>query len=999
LRADPRHHDAQLGLINALTAGRRFDEAERELDTATGVVLDEAEAALIQARLHSLRAGHRLESAGEMADVELCDAVLKEEMEPAIALVEEQKDRAPEPARAQNLLGDLYMQSSRILLHKFQILRESAALAADLGREEDAAHSRAEALSLIPNVGRNQQSAMQAYERAIELDPEFIPPRLAVARHALSSFVPRPERARAVLEPVIEQRPEHRAARESLALAATLAGDYDEALAHIEAVEREGEEDTDLLMTRAHVLAEAERWEEAAPLTERLLELQPNDATVNYLRGKALLESGEPGQAVAFLQRSVSAARQPQPEALFALAQGLRRQGNREQAISAFRQLLEGTGEELVQNVRHGRRLSEMRYSALMALAEELGDEDPVASAEYAVSALKLFPARREAYEQARKTWKMADLAPAGLEDIALVHAAGHLATGDLEEALEVCREAAGEAQESPTWRLRLLQARLLARKGAYREAAEVYEALRGEAPDSRPTYELAALHIQLGHLDEAEAVLRSLLEASPGDRRAVSGLVEVLLRKGEPEQARSALRAAEEQLGTTATLALLLRLSLQTGQLGEAVKVARSVVEAEPESAPARVLLAELLWRSEDYEAAREAFDRAVELNPEYGRAYNRALLDLQRGREEQAAELLRKAVERLPDQLTPRFYLAVTLQRQGRPGEAREALQAILEDSRTRRAAADLVAWSLAALEAGQGNLEKALQLNQRVGRSEFGFRGDRRALLEQLAGAGPPASVEAAGAMNLLVAYNRSGHTQPMLEQIRTVNELLPNQPLPRCMYANALDKQGQHEEAVAEYRRVIEGNPDFLFARISLATSHMRADENAEAARLLEDAIALADPERAAQVHLLLGQLYEKENRLEKAVFSYRAAMKHPAVAAVACNNLAYLLATRKGDVAGALPLARQAVELAGPVPAYLDTLGWVHYLQGNTEEAVRFLEGARQGLPQVPTVRYHLGMAYLKAGRHAEAREELEEALAISRSFPEAEAAQAALQSL
>jgi Flp pilus assembly protein TadD len=78
---------------------------------------------------------------------------------------------------------------------------------------------------------------------------------------------------------------------------------------------------------------------------------------------------------------------------------------------------------------------------------------------------------------------------------------------------------------------------------------------------------------------------------------------------------------------------------------------------------------------------------------------------------------------------------------------------------------------------------------------------------------------------------------------------------------------------------------------------------------------------------------------------------------------------------------------------------LDTLGWVHYQRGEYGQAVSSLKEAAVLLPQNPTVRYHLGLAYLKVGQRAEATEELRRALTVSRIFPEAQRAKGALDSL
>ena len=94
-----------------------------------------------------------------------------------------------------------------------------------------------------------------------------------------------------------------------------------------------------------------------------------------------------------------------------------------------------------------------------------------------------------------------------------------------------------------------------------------------------------------------------------------------------------------------------------------------------------------------------------------------------------------------------------------------------------------------------------------------------------------------------------------------------------------------------------------------------------------------------------------------------------------------------------------PLAEKALELGGPRPQILDTLGWAHCLSGNHQEAVKYLERARDGLPQLPDIRYHLGVAYRRAGQTDRAAAELRQALNISSTFSHAQEARRLLNSL
>jgi len=129
-------------------------------------------------------------------------------------------------------------------------------------------------------------------------------------------------------------------------------------------------------------------------------------------------------------------------------------------------------------------------------------------------------------------------------------------------------------------------------------------------------------------------------------------------------------------------------------------------------------------------------------------------------------------------------------------------------------------------------------------------------------------------------------------------------------------------------------------------------------------------------------LLLGTAYERSGEIEEAIVSYEKALAvNPESPAVA-NNLAALLADYRTDTKS----LEQALELANQFkdsdnPAFLDTLGWVHYRLGNYSEAVPFMEKAVAAAGQVPVLRYHLGMGYIAIEKPILAREQLELALA------------------
>jgi cellulose synthase operon protein C len=93
------------------------------------------------------------------------------------------------------------------------------------------------------------------------------------------------------------------------------------------------------------------------------------------------------------------------------------------------------------------------------------------------------------------------------------------------------------------------------------------------------------------------------------------------------------------------------------------------------------------------------------------------------------------------------------------------------------------------------------------------------------------------------------------------------------------------------------------------------------------------------------------------------------------------------------------VAEQAVAKS-PGNAYaIDTLGWMLYQNGEQIRSLQLLRDARLRVPGSSVIRYHLGVALVKAGRSQEAREELEAALKGAVVFEGASEAAALLRTL
>src|SRR5262249_23228009 len=108
--------------------------------------------------------------------------------------------------------------------------------------------------------------------------------------------------------------------------------------------------------------------------------------------------------------------------------------------------------------------------------------------------------------------------------------------------------------------------------------------------------------------------------------------------------------------------------------------------------------------------------------------------------------------------------------------------------------------------------------------------------------------------------------------------------------------------------------------------------------------------------------------------------------------VAANNLAWMYAVQGQQLDEALQLAQTAKAQLPDEPSVTDTLAWVYYKKNLSDLAIPLLEPLTRQEPTNPTYRYHLGLAYAKAGKDTLARQSLERALALK--LPAADAVDA-----
>lgn len=198
------------------------------------------------------------------------------------------------------------------------------------------------------------------------------------------------------------------------------------------------------------------------------------------------------------------------------------------------------------------------------------------------------------------------------------------------------------------------------------------------------------------------------------------------------------------------------------------------------------------------------------------------------------------------------------------------------------------------------------------------------------------------------------------------------------------------------AVAEYGPDVMKGLSQQLARLHLNRDETRlllARMDANMSRGNYDA-ALRDATRlvrkrpdAPEFRFIRAQVFLQLKRYSEAVADYTELLRREPNSAPALNNRAWCRALARTELLEALKDVDQAIDLAGPNVAYIDTRGYLNYLLGRFDEAlVDFNRVLNQQRAEeidhervLGEIYFHRGLLYRQLGKHELAKKDFERA--------------------
>lgn len=397
--------------------------------------------------------------------------------------------------------------------------------------------------------------------------------------------------------------------------------------------------------------------------------------------------------------------------------------------------------------------------------------------------------------------------------------------------------------------------------RGDYAQALSLYDAaikVRPEFPEA--FFQRGSALVSLARYPEAEKSFQRAMELRADWALPQAALGALLLRMNRPGEAEKYLERAltlegENSIALMALADLRVRSHAPQPVLENLLKKLVRATTGEGAEAPLWVARASVERALGKTAEASTSLDNALMLDPKnVGALMDRAEMSMAAGKAESAIADARKAQQVAPQSINTTLFLAHTLTRAGRTGEALTVLDNLDNE---KKALPEVIAMRKAITSSDvpgtedKAELEKLLEQQPRnasllsrlcvLYRAEDATRAleyCRRALELE-----PTNADYAAGYAAALVRARRFEEAVKLLRQIILS---VPDNYAAHTNLATALYELKRYQESLVEYDWIVKSKPDMAVAYFFIATAHDQLGEFPQALTAYEKFLELADP---------------------------------------------------------------------------------------------------------------------------------------------------------
>jgi cellulose synthase operon protein C len=692
LQEDPRYAEAHYQLARTYTQLQDWANAYQELERTVELQPQNYPARIDLAKL--LIEGGELKQAQEQVDqlsaqksddpqVHILIATLHEAQEDVTGAIQElQKALTLDPKQEGAYLGLALLQVKS---------NEPDAAEASLKKAIELAPKAVNAQLALGNYYQSRQrfgEAEQQFRSAVEGDRQDPKPRIALAQLYLA------EGKKATAEDFLKESKkdfaDNSVGYRLLGDFYFAIGDFDSATEEYGALNRDHPKDLQVTNNYVQLLIIKNRLDEARKLNDAVLKTKPNDVDALIDRGQIQTADGHPGDGVQTLQTVIK--NEPHNSlAYYRLGLAFDRLGSAAQAENAWQDA-----------VRYRPDLVEaQRALALAALRKG----DMAGLEKYSTQVVNLQPVSADGY---------------------FLRSLSYIRRGELSQAEPDARKAIEVAPSSPIGYIQTGNLALARRN--YREAERAYrQALERDGRSSEALAGLINTYLAQNQADNALTAVRAQIAKVPDSSSFYDLLGTALLdhrqKHQDLESAEVSLeKAIQLEKHNTDAWFKFSKVQAARGSTDEAIATCQHALESNPGEAAFYVFMGQLYESKQVLDKAKEAYLRALEINPQHPLASNnlayvmvqtggnpdiamplaetarRAMPDspqaadtmgwvfYHKGAYKSAIDQFQEALKladkgKLPDDPTVHFHLGLAYEKIGQPALARQQLQRVLK------------------------------------------------------------------------------------------------------------------------------------------------------------------------------------------------------------------------------------------------------------------------------------------------------------------------------
>jgi tetratricopeptide (TPR) repeat protein len=530
--------------------------------------------------------------------------------------------------------------------------------------------------------------------------------------------------------------------------------------------------------------------------------------------------------------------------------------------------------------------------------------------------------------------------------------------------------------------------------EGAAASEATIHKAItefeavtRLDPKDTDSLIALGRLYRATNQGAKAEETFRKAIGADPGSKAALTQLAQLYADQGDYAEAIATLQRIPAADMDPSVLVALGQAYLQSRDYEKAVDAYNQALEQDPENQELHQDYAEALLSAGKTAEARAELQKILRTDPNDGAAWLRlGHLDRVEGKFDEGREELAKAQNLIPDNAEVTYEQATLEEAAGNDEKAVSLLQSLLKSS-----------------EKSDGRYTLNEASNRAVFLERLGliYRNEEKydqavAAFRQVADLGVS---QAPRGEALIIDTLRIGRqpAKAMAEADAAVAKYPKDRQL-ALVRASLLGEQGKPDEAVKELNGLLSGGASDYEVLITLAQVQLQAKRFDEALAAAQKALGVsAKPDDQENAEFTLGSIYERQKQYDKAEEAFKKVLATDPLNGPAANYLGYMLADRGVRLDESVRYIQKALQTEPNNGAYLDSLGWAYLKMHRPDLAEEPLKRAARLISDDPTILEHLGNLDLAQGHPQAAEQEWERALqewpgAVSTDFDADEAA-------